>query len=319
MPDPIESRSKPPREDRASTDRRRRLGSRIRATVTSLLVALALALISPTADAVTLVSARVGSTTDSGTTGLVSAAEPTAFGNHGCSASLGRLEASSALDFGGSGSDDGRVAIARFSDDITVTAPGATTGSGIMTVRVRIDGGPAYSESRSSVAVSQVMNTGYQVLTVRAGGTGNFLDGSIFYNTGTIPELTITGTSPAPGLVDVEFIVPFGFPIELGFEVNARAGGSNSFLPPEDGTLSGSSTVSLVWEGITSIRDLNDNELLEEATVTGASGTDWTSSQAAPAVPIGFGVAPGVALLLIWAGMRAVRGRRGPQLAYPLA
>jgi len=113
-------------------------------------------------------------------------------------------------------------------------------------------------------------------------------------------------TSPAPGLVPVEFTFFFGIPIELGFWVVTRAGGNNTFSPPDFGTLSGASTVSLTWEGITSIRDLEGNELLGQSTVVSASGTDWTVSQA-PRVLMGLLVGPVAAILLTGVGAFATR------------
>ncbi len=274
------------------------------------LITLSTAFAAGGAGAATLVSATTGSTTNSAPSGSVAAAEPTPFGSHSSSASLGVLQATSSVVFPGMGSDSGLTPLASFTDDFTITAPGATTIPGTMTVLVRVEGGPSFTESRSSAAVSQGMNVGYQALSLRAGGSLNLVNGTIIYNTGSPMEVTPLGTVPAPGLISVDFNFSFGFPIELGFSLDARAGGSNSFSSPEDGTLSGTTDVTLIWEGITSIRDQAGTELLDEATVTSGSGMDWTVSQAPPPVPLGSIVAPASGLLLIAFGVARARRER---------
>lgn len=282
-----------------------------RAGLAAITAGLCVACLVAGAQAATLVSAIAGASTDSGPSGPRSASQPTPFGSHSATASFGVLSASSSVSFPDAGSDDGLQPRASFTDDFTITAPGATTGSGILTVLVRVDGGPQYEQSASSGAVSQGINTGYLALTRRAGGSGNFFDGTIIYNSGSVPPAAIINTVPAPGLVEVEFNVPFGFSIELGFEVLVRAAGNNTFFPPETGTLSGTTNVTLVWEGITSLRDFNDNELLPQAIIASGSGTDWTVSQGPqPAVPLGTWVAPIAGALLAGIGMGALRRRR---------
>lgn len=272
-----------------------------------LLVAL---LVPATSGAQALLTARVGGTTNTSPSGVAQTSDATPFGTHASTAYYGYLVAGSSVSLPDVGSDSGLTTVASFQDDITITDPSAVGVGGTLRALVRVVGGPDYDASASGPGVTQGMNTSYQVLTIRNGGTANFLDGGILYSTGQAPPETISGTVPAPGLVEVEFLFSFGFPVNFGMSLSAQTGGNNNFFPPDFGSISGESDVFLAWEGITSIRDSADNELIGTAQIVSASGTDWRAPQRPPpTVPVGGWVAPGAGLLLMltalgWQGVR---------------
>ena len=233
-----------------------------------------------------LLTASVGGVTDTTPTGTASQATPTTFGNHAATAQYGYLTTDNGVAIPVSGSDSGLTAVATFQDDLTVTHPTAT-GGGTLRARLRITGGPEYTATRTSSAVAQGVNAGYQVLRVQNGGTFNFEDGAVSYSTGVMPPETILGTVPAPGLVEVSFPFVFGVSTNIGMQLSSNASGNNVFFAPEDGAITGDSHVVLRWAGIVSIQDNVGNELLSTASVASGSGTDWSGPLGPPPVPTG--------------------------------
>ena len=175
-------------------------------------------------------------------------------------------------------------------------------------MRLRITGGPAYDATRTSGAVFQGASGSHQVFSLRNGGTSGVTDGSVLYNTSTVPQETIFGTVPAPGIVEVDFPFSFGFPVNIGMQLIGGASGNNVFTPPEDGSVTASSNITLVWDGIVSIEDGGGTDRLGTATVSSASGTDWTGPFA-PDVPLGPWVPLGVAAALLALGTAQATGR----------
>lgn len=273
-----------------------------------------LMILPPAARAAPLLRAQVGLDANTGTSGVVQQSIPTTFGSHASQARYGYLVASSEVAISDiTASDNGLRATASFQDDLTITDPSATSATGTLRAQLRIVGEPISEATRSSLAVAQGISADYQVLTIRNGGTAFFVDGASQYNTSTTPPDVIVGTVPAPGSVEVEFTFSFGFPVELGLSLSTLSTGNNSFFPPETGSISGESNIFLVWEGITSIRDAADNELIDSATIVSASGTDWRVARA-PGVPLGPWVAPlALVTLLGVAGVaQRVRSRSNP-------
>lgn len=254
------------------------------------------------ASAQSLLSANVGGNVQTAPSGTAQSSGGSAFGTHAATARYGSLSVGSAIAIPSSGSDSGLLAIASFQDDVTVTDPVAT-GGGTIRAQLRILGTPTYSASRTSPAVSQSATASYQVLRLQNGGSFSFEDGTVLYNTGTVPEETILGTVPAPGLVEVEFPFVFGFPVNIGMQLTGSSSGNNIFFPSDDGSVSASSNTTLEWLGIVSIEDSGGVERAGTATVTSASGTDWTAP--APAeVPVGPWVPLGVGVALVALGTR---------------
>lgn len=280
----------------------------------AVLLACALGAIDATpVRAQSLLKARVGTTETTGASGIVSQTLPTVFGSHSSAASYGYLVATSSIATGDVGTDNGLAAVASFQDDITITDPAAVGVVGTMTALVRVVGQPDYTAVAMGPSVSQGVNASYQVLTIRNGGTGNFLDGAVLFNRASVPEESVIGTMPAPGLVEVEFVFSFGFSLNFGMSLNAQSSGFNAYNPPDSGNIAGMSEMILIWEGITSIEDSMGNELIGSATIVSGSGVDWREAQALPppSVPLGPIVAPSAGVMMILLGARATRRRAG--------
>ncbi len=237
--------------------------------------------------AATQVTATTGETTNSSATGSVSASEASAFGNHQSSASLGLLKASSSVVLSGFGSDGGVVTRATFEDDILCNVSGVPQfAAGTMTIAAEINGGPHYDQFATSGAVAQGMNVGYQFFMTRNGGTVYAIDGSILYGSSSDPKESNINTVPAPGHISIDIPIQFGTPSTIFAFLDARSGGNNNFFPPDDGSISGTTTVSFEWKGVTSIRDTVGNEYLELAECNSASGVDWFKSTQSRTVPL---------------------------------
>ena len=237
-----------------------------------LLAGLALLISAPgVAFAQPVVTARVGSITATGPGAPQQAADSTTYGGYSATAFYGYLTASAGFGIGESGSENGLLTQARFIDDLTISSAGATTSVGTLTAQVRILGSPEYTQTATGPAVAQGANVSYQLLRWQGGGSFSTLNGGILYNSSTEPQESIQGTVPPPGLLEVEYTFFFDSPRDIGLELFALAAGSNFFSEPEDGTVSGSSVITVGWEGITSIRDGNDNELLGQSTIVSAS------------------------------------------------
>ncbi len=254
--------------------------SRNRATFLAAATA-ALLVMSSTASPQSLL-ARVGSNTSEGAGAFRSASGNAPFGTYSASASYGELIGNASVGIAEPGSENGLTTHAQFLDSLTIDHPGAATFGGTMTALIRLSGVPAFERSRTSQAVAQSVSVGYQVLRLQNGGSFFLRDGSILYNTAMVPEVAEIGVVPAPGLILVEYPFSFGFAFDFGLFLSVHAAAHNSFFPPEDGSVSGSSSVSVEWLGIRSIRDQNGNELRDDAILVSASGTDWAASPTEP-------------------------------------
>ncbi len=253
-------------------------------------------------------TATVGANVASGPTPPQQVFDTTTYGAYSAIASYGSLVASGTFTISEVGSEGISALNAQFSDRLTVSAPGATTVQGFVTGRIRIDGLPSYTAASLGTGVGQNVTASYQVRRLQGAGTFNVIDGAIGFATNQVPQETTSGTYPPPAFIEVDFPILFGSPSDFGlFLLSVARGGNVLSSGSSEGTITGSSPMSLFWDGIVSIRDANGNELLGTASVTSDSGTDYLVSQAPPPVPFGFWTGP--ALVLVATGVATRLGR----------
>ncbi|MEZ4332616.1 MAG: hypothetical protein R3F35_12715 [Myxococcota bacterium] len=286
--------------------------SRIAFRIVAAAFVSALAIPSPT-HAACLVRAQAGAALQELTTGVASANDATAFGSSSTSASFGRLFASSSVSLSDTQTDGGSIPIpiAHFEDDWTVTIPSQPgLFGGTLTFELLLVGEPTIEVQVGGIGAVHEMNTGYQLLVYRDGGSIRSIDGRRLYGTGMTPELVTIGTVPAPGSVSIDVPVVFGVPMHLAFDLISGTGGRQVLFPGQDGFTLGRTSMGLYWAGVTSVRDGVGNALLEQAVVSSCSGVDWLESQEPAPAPVGIAVGLGVGLGGIGIGGLAMRQRK---------
>jgi len=245
---------------------------------------------STAAHAQCLVRAQAGAAFQELTSGVASANDSTTYGSSATSASYGKLFANSSVSLSDTQSDGGSnpIPIARFEDTLTVAIPSQPgLFSGTMTIAFYVVGEPTIELSAGGAGSVHNMNTSYNMIGSRSGGGLYSVNGGRLQGTGSVPEMSTVGTVPAPGRVEVDFPVVFGSPFTLAFDLITVTGGNQVLLTGQNGFVIGTTTMSFFWDGIESIRDGSDNELLSQAVITSCSGTNWLESQAPPPVPVG--------------------------------
>lgn len=287
---------------------------RLRASVAVFLPAvLATLLVAAQAGAQCDVYAQAGAANQTLTAGVASANDATTFGFSNTTASFGTLTAFSNVSLPDSGSDDGSspIPVARYQDELTVTIPSQPgLFSGTMRVAFYVVGEPTIDLSAAGPGAIHNMNTSYNMIGTRNGGALYSVAGGRIQATGALPELTTLGTVPAPGRVEVDFPVVFGFPLTLGFELSSVTGGNQVIPPGLSGSVSGTSDVAFYWDGIVSIDDGSGNDILADANIASCSGIDWQESQLPPPVPLGALLGVGVALGCLGVGARSLAKTR---------
>ena len=245
-------------------------------------------LASAQAGAQCLVRAQAGAAFQELTFGVASANDSTDFGASSTTASYGILTASSNVTLTDTQSDGGSspLPIAHYEDEFTVTIPSQPgLFSGTMRVALRVAGEPFIELDPGGAGSVHNMNTSYNFIGSRNGGGLYSVSGGRIQATSSSPELNTVGTVPAPGYVEVDFPVVFGVPFTLAFDLISTTGGNQVLLAGQTGFVIGTSNMVFYWDGIVSLDDGSGNDILDAATITSCSGTDWRASQAPPPVP----------------------------------
>lgn len=223
------------------------------------------------------VTATTGTTIVAGPPTPAVAVEGTPHGCFQAVADYGALTVSASVDLSENTSDSGVNAVAEFSDQITITAPGVPQFTpGTITAVIDTRGTPDVVQTAAGTGVAQGMSASYQLFLMKNGGTVHLLNGSRSYNSGTVPAWNTTGSVPAPGTEEVDVPFSFGVPFTLSAFFLATAGGNNTIPQGASGTLQGTAPLTFEWKGVSSIRESGSGtEHLGAATVTSCSGYDW--------------------------------------------